>query len=130
MTNLFQYKKFTMHSGGTSNFKIECDAITDQDYKTLAKLIAQKYNFKEVHGIPRGGVPFENALKEYVTNDNNNLLIVDDVLTTGGSMEEAKSKFADHGYDNVFGVVVFARGQSKNWIKSMFQLENFFAENA
>lgn len=130
MSNLFQYKKFTMHSGGKSNFKIECDAITNHDYDTLAKLIAEKYNFKEVHGIPRGGVPFENSLKKYVTNDNNNLLIVDDVLTTGRSMEEAKAEFANHGYDEIFGIVVFSRGESKSWIKSLFQLESFFAENA
>ena len=88
MTNLFQYKKFTLHSGGISYFKIECDAITKEDYKTLAKIVSDKIKFKDVYGVPRGGIPFEKALKEYISNDSNNLLIVDDVLTTGGSMQE------------------------------------------
>ncbi len=129
MNNLFQHKKFTLHSGGVSNFKIECDAITEEDYKTLAKIISKKYKFKEVYGVPRGGVPFENALKEFKSNDNNNLLIFDDVLTTGNSMQEAKIKFQDKQYDNVFGVVVFSRGDSPNWIKCVFQLDKFFREN-
>jgi hypoxanthine phosphoribosyltransferase len=118
-----------MHSGGISNFKIECDAITEEDYKTLAKIISNKYKFKEVYGVPRGGVLFENALKEFKSNDNNNLLIVDDVLTTGNSMQEAKIKFQDKQYDSVFGVVVFSKGDLPDWIKAIFTLAKFFREN-
>jgi orotate phosphoribosyltransferase len=129
MNNLFQYKKFTLHSGGTSCFKIECDALTDEDYKTFARIISQKVKFKEVHGVPRGGVPFENALREYATNDNNNLLIVDDVFTTGGSMEEAKKQFLDKGFDEILGIVVFARKKCPGWINSIFELQKFFGED-
>ncbi len=126
MTNLFQYKKFTLHSGGISHFKIECDAIIEEDYKTLAKIVSKKFKFKNVHGVPRGGVPFEKALKEYATDDNNNLLIVDDVLTTGSSMEEAKLKFQNQNYDQIFGIVVFARGDSPDWIQPVFKMQEFF----
>jgi orotate phosphoribosyltransferase len=122
MTNLFQHKKFTLHSGGVSHFKIECDAIIEEDYKTLAKIVSKKFNFKNVYGVPRGGIPFEKALKEYASDDNNNLLIVDDVLTTGGSMEEAKLKF----HDQIFGIVVFARGDSPDWIQPVFKMQEFF----
>ena len=126
MTNLFQYKKFTLHSGGIAHFKIECDAITKEDYETLAKIVSKKIKFKDVHGVPRGGIPFENALKKYTSNDNNNLLIVDDVLTTGGSMEEAKLKFQNQNYDQIFGIVVFARGDSPDWIQPIFKMQEFF----
>ena len=126
MTNLFQYKKFKLHSGGVSHFKIECDAITEDDYKTLAKIVSKKFKFKNVHGVPRGGMPFEKALKEYASDDNNNLLIADDVLTTGGSMEEAKLKFQNQNYDQIFGIVVFARGDSPAWIQSVFKMQEFF----
>jgi len=129
MTNLFQYKKFTLHSGGTSYFKIECDALTDQDYQTFAKILSKKIKFRKVYGIPRGGIPFENAFKEYESNDNNNLLIVDDVFTTGNSMEEAKKKFLDMGYDNIFGVVVFARNDCTEWIKPIFKMQKFFGDD-
>ena len=126
MTNLFQYKKFTLHSGGISYFKIECDAITKEDYKTLAKIVSDKIKFKDVYGVPRGGIPFEKALKEYISNDSNNLLIVDDVLKTGGYMEEAKLKFQNQNYDKIIGVVVYARGDSPNWIQPVFKMHEFF----
>ena len=129
MTNLFQYKKFTLHSGGTSYFKIEFDALSDEDYKTFAKILSKKVKFKEVYGIPRGGIPFENAFLEYKTNDNNNLLIVDDVFTTGGSMEEAKKQFLDKGFDEILGVVVFARNKCPNWINPIFELQKFFGDD-
>ncbi len=33
MENLFQKKRFTMHSGGVSDFKLECDALTKKIMK-------------------------------------------------------------------------------------------------
>lgn len=40
--NLFKNGNFTLHSGAQSNYKIDCDALTDKDLETLA-LIAQDY---------------------------------------------------------------------------------------
>ncbi len=39
--NLFIKKDWEMHSGKKSDFKIECDALTDEDIKTIAHLISR-----------------------------------------------------------------------------------------
>lgn len=49
--NLFQTGNFKLHSGKTSNFKIECDALTDEDLETFAKLISEEFNFCATIGV-------------------------------------------------------------------------------
>lgn len=100
--NLFQIGKFTSHAGNELDFKIECDALTDQDWECFAKLISERCEFGSVYGIPRGGVKLQKALEKYCTPKNPYRLVVDDVYTTGKSMREAMNK-GDIGY------VVFAR---------------------
>lgn len=46
--HLFQRKDFKMHSGGVAHYKIECDALTDEDLKTLAWIISK--NGVDQHG--------------------------------------------------------------------------------
>ena len=53
--NLFQLGKFTSHAGKSLEWKIECDALTDEDWECLAKMISDRIMFHEVVGIPRGG---------------------------------------------------------------------------
>ena len=123
MGNLFQSGQFKLNSGKVSNFKIECDALTQEDIDTFALLISQKYKFKEVVGVPTGGIRIEDALKKYCINDESlPLLIVDDVLTTGGSMERYKNANEDLGYDNIIGVVLFARNECPQWIDCIFKM--------
>lgn len=127
---LFISGNFTLHSGKSSNFKIDCDGLDHIDYKALADIVVPKlpYNFSTVYGIPKGGVRFALALSKYC-RPCNNLLIVDDVLTTGGSMEEAKKLHQYDGhhtkYDHIFGLVVFARNQPADWIFSIFQMPDW-----
>ena len=70
-------------------------------------------------GIPRGGIPFQEALEPYATTDVDHTLIVDDVFTTGGSLYKAVEQ---HGSDNVTGVIVFARNPTPSWIHAIFRL--------
>jgi len=35
--NLFQFGDFSLHSGSKSKWKIECDALTDEDVEALAQ---------------------------------------------------------------------------------------------
>lgn len=119
---LFQKVNLVLNSGKSSDFKIECDYLTTEDIECFAYLISKKYKFGKVVGVPRGGVRIEDALQQYSTNDNDTLLIVDDVLTTGGSMERYKKMYEDWGYSNIVGVVLFARGECPNWIKPIFQM--------
>ena len=100
--NLFQLGKFTSHAGNELDWKIECDALTDQDWDCLAKMISQRCEFGSVYGIPRGGVKLQKSLEKYITPKNPYRLVVDDVYTTGKSMLEAMNK-------GDIGFVVFAR---------------------
>ena len=86
--NLFQKIFFISHAGLPLNWKIECDALTAEDWKGLARMIMdyETRSFGSVEGIPRGGLPLAMALTEYATVGPP--MIVDDVYTTGASFKE------------------------------------------
>jgi hypothetical protein len=123
--NLFQKVNITLHSGGKSDFKIECDALTDTDFKTIAHLISKKYSpIISVYGIPTGGRKLEQFLKDYTVDTKKGyILIVDDVLTTGNSMEQFRKEIIPTTHlDICKGVVIFARGKCPDWIEPIFQM--------
>lgn len=112
---MFVLKEFNSHSGLTLPFKIECDSLTYKDWECLAWIVSEIIGpFGYVEGVPRGGWPLANALKPYLSDGP--LLIVDDVFTTGASMEKQKND------RHVKGVVVFARTTPPDWIRSIFLL--------
>jgi orotate phosphoribosyltransferase len=115
---LFVDGEFISHSGKRLPFKIECDALTDDDLDTLAAAIARRVvKFGSVYGIPRGGVRIAAALRRYATGHSlDPVLVVDDVLTTGRSMEQAREQLIP----NVVGAVLFARGPCPDWIIPLF----------
>ena len=57
----------------------------------MAKIISKKIRFSTVYGIPTGGERLAKALEKYTT-ENSCFLIVDDVFTTGNSMEKARKE--------------------------------------
>jgi orotate phosphoribosyltransferase len=119
--NLFQSGIFTLASGQTVNFKIECDALTEQDWKTLARIAAYVLPpFGNVIGVPTGGLPFAEALEEHATVGP--LLVADDVLTTGGSIGKYMAK-------GDLGVVVFARGPCPPGVTALFTMYRAKEEN-
>jgi hypothetical protein len=121
--SLFQLGPFTLPSGATSYFKIECDELTPDDWASLARLAADiLMPFSRVEGVPRGGVPFADALRPY-TKTEGGLLIADDVWVSGLSMERYR--------DNrpAFGVVAFARGDVPEWVTVLFHMDTL-AEKA
>ena len=123
--HLFVEQDFIGHSGGELHWKIECDAITSPEWKCIARMIFEKERrpFQAAIGIPRGGVELGRWLNEYSTqNPEHPYLIVDDVLTTGGSMDEYKKEHFDE--KESFGWVVFARKQPQPWVKALFQMPN------
>lgn len=121
--NLFQSGKFKLHSGKISNFRIECESFKKHDWESLSILIANKYVFEKVIGIPRGGMQLAKLLKKFNTHHSNAILIVDDVLTTGNSMEEMKKEVILNFPDReIIGVVVFSRDWCPNWVHSIFQM--------
>lgn len=103
--NLFQSGNFTLAQGEKSFFKIECDALTEDDITTLARLVVSRVpRYASVFGVPNGGIRLAKALEPYATEGFNfPRLVVDDVLSTGKSMRAAMTKTSD------IGVVIFAR---------------------
>ncbi len=122
MSNLFKAESFVSHSGLDLNWKIECDALSDPEWFTISQMIMEvSPPFREAHGIPRGGVKLGNLLRQYGTKKKEDpICIVDDVLTTGGSMVEcAETEFKG---ENVIGWVVFARTKPPKWVTALFQM--------
>ena len=126
--NLFLKEDWIMHSGDKSDFKIECDVLTAEDLETLAHLISSKFKFFRVVGIPRGGTRLAEKLRNYVIEGEDKLLIVDDVLTTGASMEQAKHIHHPELMDRIVGVVVFARGKCPDWIHPILDMSKWLNE--
>jgi len=118
--NVFQQDDFTLHSGSKSFWKLNCDAFIDQDWATLARIIGRRLAFQAVEGVPRGGLRLAEQLERYRRSEGG-LLIVDDVLTTGASMEQQRAG------REAKGIVVFARGQVPAWVTPMWSLHGFFA---
>ena len=88
---LFDKGDFISHAGIPLKWKIECDAISPEQWDALATMIMdyQKEPFREAVGIPRGGVPLGHALNKYASgNKEDPILVCDDVYTTGTSFRE------------------------------------------
>lgn len=90
---------------------------------TLAELIRQLVgSYSSVAGVPKGGLRLASALTLYILMGGPRL-IVDDVLTTGASMEKMREQWlAEHPETKVIGAAIFARGPCPHWIKPLFQL--------
>lgn len=87
---LFSVGDFISHAGLPLKWKIECDAISPEQWSALATMIMdyQKEPFSKVVGIPRGGLALQYALEPYVTEGEHPWLVVDDVYTTGTSFRQ------------------------------------------
>jgi hypoxanthine phosphoribosyltransferase len=126
VTTLFERNDFTSHGGLNLSWKINCDALTDDDIETLAFVISKHVKFSSVIGIPNGGLRLATALEKYATDNSGQgishytrmTLIVDDVLTTGTSMEQARKKILGP----TRGIVIFARGDCPVWVTPIFRL--------
>lgn len=123
--SLFVKRKIRLHSGQQSDFKIECDALTDNDWDCLAFMISEKMDYKSAWGVPEGGKKLAEALMRYRTADMElPSLICDDVLTTGNSMKEYREYLVKNRMigENIKGIVIFARNDCPDWIEPLFTL--------
>ncbi len=113
--SLFLQGEFELHSGTITDWKIQCDALDDGDLACLAQLIARYcHPFGTVEGVPRGGLRLAEHCKTHASQGP--LLIVDDVCTTGASLEaQRQERFAK-------GAVIFARGPWPRWVQPLFVL--------
>ncbi len=124
--HLFQCGEFTSHSGLKLDWKIDCDALSPEDWDCIAAEVAKRLSFRYVTPVLEGGRAFSWALCRYTNPKSPNQLLVDDVLTTGRSMTEHRDKL-DPKDGEVVGVVLFARRPVvESWIHPVFQLSPDF----
>ena len=124
MIDLFQKIDFTSHSGLDLSWKIEMDALSRDEWECIAHMISeQSVPFREAVGIPRGGTILGTLMNQHGTGKREDpICIVDDVLTTGGSMNEFKRKRQWRNPTNYIGWVVFARAKCPDWVTALFQM--------
>lgn len=115
--NLFNLGEFTLHSGADSTLKIDCDVLTDGDLEAVAAALARLVPpFGRVEGVPSGGLRLAEAMGKWAGGSPDRLLIVDDVLTTGRSMEEHRAGRP------AYGAVIFSRGEPPSWVVPFLRL--------
>lgn len=129
---LFKSVTFTAASGKQLGFKVECDGFTTADWREIAAIVAPRIlPFREVHGVPRGGVMLADSLRPYYNTGSKRILVVDDVWTTGGSMGTFIDKCVRGGASYVnresmefAGLVLFARGDDvlPPWVDAFWKL--------
>ena len=110
MIDLFQKVDFKSHAGLDLHWKIEMDALSHKEWECIAQMIMELTpTFKEAIGIPRGGTILGKLLNQHGTGKREHpICIVDDVLTTGGSMNEFKAKRQWRNPSKYIGWVVFS----------------------
>lgn len=115
---LFNRADVVLHSGVQSDWIIDCRALNVSDLEALAfigsRIVAP---FSAVVGVPRGGLRFADVMAAYA-QPAGGLLVVDDVLTTGGSMIETMTAFGAQE-----GLVIFARGELPALVKAIWVLD-------
>jgi hypothetical protein len=120
---LFMPLRFLGHSGNVLSGRIECDALTWDDWMGIIMLCQGAGLFpeavSEVVAVPRGGTRFAIAVDGYADLTRSVAaprLVVDDVLTTGTSMRDAMDRPDD------IGLVVFARGPLIPRVSALFTM--------
>ena len=124
MIDLFQKVDFKSHAGLDLTWKIEMDALSRDEWECICTMIMEHTEpFGEAVGIPTGGVKLGKLLNQYGTGkDEDPILIVDDVLTTGGSMNDFYRKRHWRNTTKYIGWVVFARTNPPEWVNALFQM--------
>ena len=133
----YRADKFHLHSGGESHFLLDCECLQYNDLRNIAKIILHKYYPKRVVSIPKGGDRLADVLESLLRSSRPepgseviDVLIVDDVLTTGASMQEAWMKLAVDGIrlkdmdppaPTIKGAVIFQRGPDMNGVFAVFK---------
>lgn len=117
---------FSTHSKFQLPWKVDCDDLSDEDIESIARIISWKFAFSEVYGVPTGGTRLADALRKYAIDKEYPALIVDDVLTSGKSMERLKQEIGG----NPIGIVVFSRGKCPNWVWSIFTVNEWSQSRA
>lgn len=129
MNNIFKIGEFVLASGKKSKYKIDLEHLKDEDWETIAWWTSSLVGpFSSVEGVPTGGLKMAKHLQKFVGVSGPHL-IVDDIVTSGGSMNRQRDKYLSHPENQgkeVVGVVVIARGPCPWWINCIFNMHSHF----
>lgn len=145
--DLFQFGWFASHSGFQLPFKIDCDAWSDRDLEGVADLLQWKFAFSEVHAVPSDEAPPRNPAGPRLARiirgrcamtEGYPPLIVDDVLTTGRSMEEFRRELMRNRPPAVpIGFVIYSRAPrdggsvgQPDWVWNLLRVEEWAQSRA
>ena len=125
---MFKTGKFNLHSGETSNWKLDLSLLPEGWEDEIAKIAIHNglvFGFSKAIGIPSGGTKLAAAFNRYKQWGSKSVLIVDDVLTTGNSFREAYNSLAPYTkrHKTIKGFVVFARNiipPDLEWVNPLF----------
>ena len=134
---------FILKSGEKSNMYIDLKSIISYPilHKDICNELIKKFNSKLKYntlcGTPYGAIPLASYISisqnipmvllrkekknygtikliEGVYNKNNKVILLEDVVTTGKSVEEAAQILEDYGLEIVQIITVFSRSKHKN----------------
>ena len=140
---LIKQGEFVLKSGEKSNMYIDLKSIISYPelHKKVSDELIKKFNpdlkYNTLCGTPYGALPFTSYIsisqnipmvllrkeqKKYGTckriegvyNRNNKVILLEDVITTGESVEEAAKVLEDFGLEIVQIISVFSRSKDKN----------------
>jgi len=149
--NIIQHGNFTLKSGEKSNFYIDCRKIFQ--YPTLMRMICHEIDrmiikSEWICGIPDGATPFattvsmmrdvpllmlrkekkEYGMKRQIEGNyklKDNVIVIEDVVTTGGSLNTYCEILENEGLNVLFKICIINRGNAKiDNLQSVIPFEN------
>lgn len=132
--SIFQRGTFILNSSNVSRWKLELDDATDEEIATFAYMAIDTCRvpcFGSIVPVPKGksaskvdnAKRIADAMQRYVIPDVRTTLIVDDVFTTGGSINQCREGYAaQHPGIYVSGFVIFARSPTFGWVNALFTM--------
>lgn len=117
-----EFDRIPLPSLTTIEVGSRCSVSFENTY--LAKHIAERTDFGMVQGISEECQGLVEALEKYARWEAPfNILLVDMVLTTDESMEQAKAAIPPQVHrDDIIGWVVVTRAEPPAWVNDIFKL--------
>ncbi len=119
----------TLFSDSYLDCVIDCRTLSEADWSCIARQVTKRHvPFGRVVSASEGGENLVQALEPHQDPTSGYVLVVDDVLTTGSSMEEARRKLVAGGthINDVLGFVFCARASCPSWVTPWLMLNRRF----
>jgi len=122
--SLFNKGIFHLFSGRTTDWVIDCNALSQDDWECIRNLVLERHpNFSHVAGVSTNGKRLADLLSSFCTNGD--VLLVDDVLKVNVMHAHRlyyRTRQEYHDRD-VSGYVIFACVPCPTWVRALWQLD-------